>query len=481
MSETTELAAETLHLKRTARVVGNPRILIIDDETAIRESLDTLLTLEGFMVSMAGDGPSGLELLSRNEYDLLLLDLALPGESGIDLLPRIVEMQPNLPVIMITAYGTVGNVVDAIRAGAENFVQKPWDNEKLLADIRAAVGRHRAEEEVVQLKRTLKQRYNFENIVGKSEPMLSLFDLIAQVAPSRSTVLLQGESGTGKELIAKALHANSPRRDRPFVPVNTGAVPSELLESTLFGHVKGAFTSAVTAKKGLFEVANGGTLFLDEIGTMGMDMQAKILRVLQDRRFMHLGGVQEIQVDVRIIAATNVNLQEAVREGRFREDLFYRLNVICLELPPLRSRREDIPLLAAHFLKFYADENGTEVPSLSPEAMRVMMDYEWPGNVRELENAMERGVVLATSRTINPDLLPTQLTGSTYSASLLDHQPNASLFDLMEEIERRIISDRLERCHWNQTEAAEYFKIPLSTLNQKIKRLSVEIKKRIRD
>jgi DNA-binding NtrC family response regulator len=359
MSEITELASETLHLQRTARVAGDPRILIIDDEEAIRESLDTLLTLEGFAVNSAADGPSGMELLSRNEYDLLLLDLALPGQSGIELLPRIVEMQPNLPVIMITAFGTVGNVVDAIRAGAENFVQKPWDNEKLLADIRAAVGRHRAEEEVVQLKRTLKQRYNFENIVGKSEPMLRLFDLIAQVAPSRSTVLIQGESGTGKELIAKAIHANSPRRDRPFVPVNTGAVPSELLESTLFGHVKGAFTSAVTAKKGLFEVANGGTLFLDEIGTMGMDMQAKILRVLQDRRFMHLGGVQEIQVDVRIIAATNVDLHEAVREGRFREDLFYRLNVICLELPPLRSRREDIPLLAAHFLKFYADENGT--------------------------------------------------------------------------------------------------------------------------
>jgi DNA-binding NtrC family response regulator len=481
MSEITELAAETLHLQRTARVAGDPRILIIDDEEAIRESLDTLLTLEGFSVSTAVDGPSGMELLSRNEYDLLLLDLALPGQSGIDLLPRIVEMQPNLPVIMITAYGTVGNVVDAIRAGAENFVQKPWDNEKLLADIRAAVARHRAEEEVVQLKRTLKQRYNFENIVGKSEPMLRLFDLIAQVAPSRSTVLIQGESGTGKELIAKAIHANSPRRDRPFVPVNTGAVPSELLESTLFGHVKGAFTSAVTAKKGLFEVANGGTLFLDEIGTMGMDMQAKILRVLQDRRFMHLGGVQEIQVDVRIIAATNVNLQEAVREGRFREDLFYRLNVICLELPPLRSRREDIPLLAAHFLKFYAQENGTEDRVLSPEAMRIIMDYEWPGNVRELENAMERGVVLSTSRSITPDLLPTQLTGSTYSASLLDHQPNASLFDLMEEIERRIISDRLERCHWNQTDAAEYFKIPLSTLNQKIKRLNVEVKKRARD
>ncbi len=481
MPEVTEVVSENLPAQRNIRVAGEPRILIIDDEEAIRESLDTLLTLEGFAVDTAIDGPSGIDLLSHNEYDLLLLDLALPGQSGIDLLPRIVEMHPHLPVIMITAYGTVGNVVDAIRAGAENFVQKPWDNEKLLADIRAAVARHRAEEEVVQLKRTLKQRYNFENIVGKSEPMLRLFDLVAQVAPSRSTVLIQGESGTGKELIAKAIHANSPRRDKPFVPVNTGAVPSDLLESTLFGHVKGAFTSAVTAKKGLFEVANGGTLFLDEIGTMGLDMQAKILRVLQDRRFMHLGGVQEIQVDVRIIAATNVNLQEAVREGRFREDLFYRLNVICLELPPLRARREDVPLLAAHFLRFYAQENGTEDRSLSPEAMRIIMDYEWPGNVRELENAMERGVVLSNSRTINPDLLPAQLTGGTYSTNLLDHEPNASLFDLMEEIERRIISDRLERCHWNQTEAAEYFRIPLSTLNQKIKRLNVEVKKRARD
>ena len=480
MPETTEIVTES-QSKAPDHIAGSPRILIIDDEAAIRESLDTLLTLEGFSVSMASDGPAGMELISKNEYDLLLLDLALPGESGIDLLPRIVETQPDLPVIMITAFGTVGNVVDAIRAGAENFVQKPWDNEKLLADIRTAIARHRAEEEVVQLKRTLKLRYNFENIVGKSDPMRRLFDLVAQVAPSRSTVLIQGESGTGKELIAKALHANSPRRDRPFVPVNTGAVPSDLLESTLFGHVKGAFTSAVTAKKGLFEVANGGTLFLDEIGTMTMDMQAKILRVLQDRRFMHLGGTQEIQVDVRIIAATNVKLQEAVRDGRFREDLFYRLNVITLELPPLRSRREDIPLLAAHFLKFYADENGTGERVLAPEALRILMDYEWPGNVRELENAMERGVVLSTSRMITPELLPAQLTGSTYSASLLEHEPNASLFDLMEEIERRIIADRLERCHWNQTEAAEYFRIPLSTLNQKIKRLNVEIKKRTRD
>ncbi len=458
-----------------------PRILMIDDEAAIRESIETLLTLEGFSVTLAGEGVAGLDLLSRQEFDLLLLDLSLPGESGIDLLPRILELQPRLPVIMITAYGTVGNIVDAMRAGAENFIQKPWDNEKLLADIRTAIARHKAENEVVRLRQTLKQRYSFDQIIGKSDPMLRLFNVVAQVAPSRATVLLQGESGTGKELIAKAIHAHSPRRDHPFVPVNTGAIPSDLLESTLFGHVRGAFTSAIATKKGLFETANGGTLFLDEIGTMSMDMQAKILRVLQDRRFTQLGGTQEMQVDVRIIAATNVNLANAVREGRFREDLFYRLNVITLELPPLRSRKVDIPLLATHFLKFFSDENGTGERVLSPEALRILMDYDWPGNVRELENAIERGVVLSTSRVITTELLPPQLTGSTYNASVLEHRPDASLFDLMEEIERRIISDRLERCQWNQTEAAEYFKIPLSTLNQKIKRLSVEVRKRSRD
>src|SRR5579863_9329840 len=321
-------------------------ILVIDDEAAIRESLEVLLSLEGYSVRMANDGEQGLRVLELENFDLVLLDLALPGQTGLELLPQIKERQPELPVIMITAYGTVDNVVESVRAGAENFVQKPWDNEKLMADIRSAVARHRAEEENLQLKRTLKQRYNFNNIVGKSEIMLKVFDLVAQVAPSRSTVLIQGESGTGKELIAKAIHANSPRKDKPFVPINTGAMPSELLESTLFGHVKGAFTSAIASKKGLFEVANGGTLFLDEIATMGMDTQAKILRVLQDRRFMHLGGIQEIQVDVRIIAATNVDLRQAVRDGRFREDLFYRLNVITVDLPPLRARREDIPLLA---------------------------------------------------------------------------------------------------------------------------------------
>jgi DNA-binding NtrC family response regulator len=460
---------------------ASARILIIDDESAIRESLETLLALEGYTVDMAPDGPRGLDRIDANTYDLVLLDLALPGQNGIDLLPRILAKQPDLPVIMITAYGTVGNVVDAIHAGAQNFVQKPWENEKLLADIRAAVLRHRAEEENVQLKRALKQRYNFENIIGKSEPMLRTFDLVAQVAPSRSTVLIQGESGTGKELIAKALHAHSPRREKPFVAVNTGAVPTELLESTLFGHVKGAFTSAATAKKGLFEVAHTGTLFLDEIGTMAMDTQAKILRVLQDKRFMHLGGIQEIQVDVRIVAATNLDLRQAVREGKFREDLYYRLNVITLELPPLRSRREDIPPLVSHFLKRFSDENELPLRRITPDAMRVLVDYDWPGNVRELEHIIERGVVLSSSPVIGVDLLPGHLTGRSYSSSLLEHSPNASLFDILEDIERRIIVDKLERSNWNQTEAAEQFRIPLSTLNQKIKRLNIEIRKKIKE
>jgi transcriptional regulator with PAS, ATPase and Fis domain len=290
--------------------------------------------------------------------------------------------------------------------------------------------------------------------------------------------LLQGESGSGKELIAKALHLNSPRRDRPFVPVNTGSMPPDLLESTLFGHVKGAFTSAIASKKGLFEVADRGTLFLDEIGTMTMDTQSKILRVLQDRKFMHLGGVHEMQVDVRIIAATNVDLKQLVREGKFREDLFYRLNVITIDLPSLRQRKEDIPLLVQFFLQRYSEENERPLRRLTPEAMRPLLSYSWPGNVRELENVIERAVVLSTGMDIGPDLLPDQIVGRGTAFPLLEHHADASLFDIMEDCERHIIIDMLEKCGWNQTEAAERFHVPLSTLNQKIKRLNIEIKKK---
>jgi DNA-binding NtrC family response regulator len=469
-----------------SRPVNNSRssmgsVLIIDDEAAIRESLETLLEMEGYAVDSADSGELGLARIGEQSFDLVLLDLALPDRNGMELLAEIHAQDPQLSIIMITAYGTVENAVRAMQVGAANFIQKPWDNEKLLADVHAAIARHRAEEENVQLKRALKQRYNFENIVGKSEPMLKIFDLVGQVATSRSTVLLQGESGTGKELIAKAIHLNSPRRDRSFVPVNTGSVPPDLLESTLFGHVKGAFTSAIASKKGLFEVADRGTLFLDEIGTMNLDMQSKILRVLQDRKFMHLGGVHEIQVDVRIIAATNVDLQQQVREGKFREDLFYRLNVITIDLPPLRQRREDIPLLANFFLDRYSKENELALRRITTETLRALMAHAWPGNVRELENVIERAVVLSTEENIGPELLPDSIVGRSASFPALQHRPDASLFDIMEDGERRVIIDMLEKCNWNQTEAAERFHVPLSTLNQKIKRLNIEIKRKARE
>ncbi len=408
-------------------------ILIIDDEAAIRESLETLLEFEGYSVESAETGEQGLAKIGQRPFDLVLLDYALPDRNGLEVLAEIRERDPQLAVIVVTAYGTVDNAVRVIQAGATNFIQKPWDNEKLLADVRGVVARRHAEEENEQLKRALRQRYKFENLVGKSEPMLRVFDLVSQVASSRSTVLIQGESGTGKELIAKALHTSSPRKNRPFVPVNTGSMPSDLLESTLFGHVKGAFTSAVASKKGLFEVADGGTIFLDEIGTMGLDTQSKILRVLQDKKFMHLGGVHEIQVDVRVVAATNIDLKAQVREGRFREDLFYRLNVITIDLPPLRGRPGDIPLLVNHFLIKFSTENGKPVRQMSPEALRTIVDYSWPGNVRELENVIERAVVLSNGTLIGTDLLPDNMAGRGSPGKAFGHRPDASLFEIMED------------------------------------------------
>ncbi len=476
-----ETAVFPHRIKRDAEKMSPAHVLIIDDEMAIRESLQTLLELEDYIVTQANNAEQGLSLLAANTYDLVMLDISLPDRNGLDVLEEIRERDASTPIIMITAHGTVDNAIRAMQNGASNFIAKPWDNEKLLADVSAAVARRRVEEENEQLKRALKQRYSFSNIVGKSDRMLKVFDLVAQVAPSRSTILIQGESGTGKELIAKAVHANSPRKDRPFVPVNTGSMPGDLLESTLFGHVKGAFTSAIASKKGLFEVADRGTIFLDEIGSMGIDTQAKILRVLQDRKFMHLGGVTEIQADVRIIAATNEDLKQLVKEGRFREDLYYRLNVITIDLPALRDRKEDIPLLVTHFLQRFCNENGKPNLMMNPEALRPLMDYGWPGNVRELENVVERAVVLSGGNSIGVDLIPDHIVGRAPITSILEGREDASLFDIMEECERRIIVDMLEKCNWNQTDAAERFRVPLSTLNQKIKRLNVEIRKKSRD
>jgi DNA-binding NtrC family response regulator len=472
-------------------------ILVIDDEAEIREGLELLLSSEGYRVLAAEDASGGIAALEQQPVDLLLLDVALPDRNGLEVLGELRQRDPQLPIILITAYGSIEMARAAFKSGAVDYITKPWSNDELLAQVAQAVEGRRLREENIHLKRALKQRYNFPHIIGKSERMLRVFDLVTQVAPSRSTVLIQGESGTGKELIAKAIHAASTRADKPFVPVNSGSIPSDLLESHLFGHVKGAFTSAVASKKGLFEVADQGTLFFDEISTISPETQAKLLRVMQEREFMRLGGTETIKVDVRILAASNVNLGTLVREGRFREDLYHRLNVIAIQLPPLRDRREDIPMLVEHFLARFCADNEKPPRHFTPAAMRLLLDYDWPGNVRELENVVERAVVLSAAEWMDADLLPESVQTKEIVKGVrlqlsafvppLPGEPGArtgadssapSLFQIMEEVERRIILDMLERTNWNQTEAAERFQVPLSTLNQKIKRLGIETRRR---
>jgi DNA-binding NtrC family response regulator len=455
-------------------------ILIIDDEQEIRESLEQLLRLEGYQADSASTGEEGLKRIEGGVFDLVLLDINLPDRDGLDLLKSIKRDSPEVGVIMITAYDSSQMAFQASKQGAESYVTKPWDNDKLLLEVRNLLDKSRLQAENLQLRRALK-RFALPNIVGRGDKMQKVMDLITQVAISRATVLITGESGTGKELVAKTIHAMSPRADRAFVPVNTGSMPVDLLESTLFGHVKGAFTSAIATKRGLFELADQGTIFFDEIGTVGVETQAKLLRVIQEREFMRLGGTETIKVDVRILAATNADLRKSVLAGHFREDLYYRLNVISICLPTLRERKEDIPHLVEHFLKKFGEENGRPGLQFSVEAMKALMNYDWPGNVRELENAVERAVVLASGPTLGLDLLPEQLfQDGAHGAEGFSSQDLAgrSLFEIMEACERKVILDMLARTNWSQTDAAEHFKIPLSTLNQKIKRLQIDVKRR---
>lgn len=466
------------------------RILIVDDEESIRDSLETLLDLEGFETTSAVDVASGMQALETKSFDLVLLDLMLPDKSGLEALADIRENDTSTPVVMLTAYGSLETAVQAIKLGADDFLTKPWQNDKLILGIEQTMERRRLAAENLLLREEFREKYRFENIVGRSDAMQDVFRLIGQVAPSRSTVLITGESGTGKELVAKAIHANSPRSDKPFVPVNSGSIPVDLLESSLFGHVKGAFTGASFNKKGSFEAADGGTLFLDEVGTLGIETQAKLLRVIQEREFMPVGSNDVKKVDVRIVAATNDNLQELVSKGQFREDLFYRLNVIGLHLPPLRDRRGDIHLLVRHFFDRYCRENekfieGDSGSSLefSPDAMRILMEHAWPGNVRELENVVERAVVLATSEKVPVEALPDSLLGKHGVArpSLpADFKPTggASLPEMVEDFERQLILAELKEARWNQTETAKRLRVALSTLNQKIQRLGIDVKKR---
>ena len=462
---------------------------MIDDEVDIREGLELLLTTEGYQAETAQNGTEGLQKLATNFYDLVLLDLMMPDKSGMEVLEEVRLRDKETPIFMITAYGSVEAAVHALKLGANDYFSKPWDNDKLIIEIDSMIARRQLEWENTHLKRALKQRYSFRNIIGKSERMQRLLDLVSQVASSRSTILITGETGTGKELVAKAIHANSPRADQMFVAVNSGSLPPELLESTLFGHVKGAFTSAIQTKKGYFEVADKGTIFFDEIGNLGPETQIKMLRVLQEKEFTPLGSTDPQKVDVRILAATNADLAQLVKEGKFREDLYYRLNVINIGLPPLRERKEDIPPLIQHFFTYYCKENDKFLDStahsrltFAPEAVQILMEYNWPGNVRELENVVERAVVLAVDEVVPVEVLPdTVLQASGVRVARAEGSPlpaDASLFEIVNDYERRTIIERLERCNWSQTETAESLHVPLSTLNQKIKRLDVKIKRK---
>ncbi len=454
------------------------RILIVDDEEVLRDVLDAVLRREGFDIVSAASGEEALSVLDNDEVDLVILDVMLPGISVIDTLRSIRISNPYLPVIVITAFSSIDGAIDAMKQGAFHYIPKPFKNEEVVLTVNKALEQRRLSRENERLKSELSEKYAYSNIIGKSEIMRKVFDLIRLAAPSRSNILIQGESGTGKELVAKAIHHASPRARNAFVTVNSGSLPPELLESSLFGHLKGAFTGAIATKRGLFEVADDGSIFLDEIGNINLETQAKLLRVIQEKEFMRLGAVETIKVDVRIIAATNADLQQLMAERRFREDLYYRLNVITVQLPPLRRKREDIPLLVQHFLQKYSEENKRRVREVTPDAMRILMDHSWPGNVRELENTIERAVVLCTGDRVTPELLPDYLRYPTRTDSPATIVPadGLSLKDAVSNYERTMILQSLELAHGVQKRAAELLQVKPSTLNEMMKRLGIHAK-----
>jgi two-component system response regulator PilR (NtrC family) len=454
----------------------NGSILVIDDEEIMREILETLLTREGYDVRLASTGAEGLELARSLPFDAAIVDVMMPGMDGVQTLDELKKIDDDLPVLMITAFASVENAINAMKRGAFDYITKPFKNDEVLVVLRNAVERRRLVAENTALRQNLQAQYHkFSGIIGRSPRMKQVFDLIIQAAPSRSTILITGESGTGKELVARAIHTNSARSDRAFVTVNSGNLPPDLLESTLFGHVKGAFTGAVYPKKGLCDMADKGSIFFDEIGNIPLETQAKLLRVMQEREFMRLGGMETIRVDVRIIAATNCDLRQMMEEGRFREDLFYRLHVISIYLPPLRERKDDIPVLAQHFLEKYAQENNRLGMELTPDALDLMMDYDWPGNVRELENVIERAVVLTAGPRIGADLIPEHVRKTpTFQIPQFVVPPEGISFkEVITDFEKRLIESTLEAAGGVQKRAAELLHIKPTTLNEMIKRYDI--------
>ncbi|MCK5795270.1 MAG: sigma-54-dependent Fis family transcriptional regulator [Anaerolineales bacterium] len=455
--------------------MAHASILLIDDEEIIRDVISKLLEKKGYQVHTAEESDSGLKILHEQAIDLVLLDLMLPGRSGLESLEDIFEISPDVSVVMISAYASIENAVQATKMGAFDFVTKPFKNEELLNVIKNGLEIRSLALENKTLRKSFRDRYSFHNIIGKSEPMQKVFDLISNVGPSKTTCLITGESGTGKELVAKAIHNCSPRVEGPYVALNSGGIPSELIESELFGHMKGSFTGAVSNKKGLFEIGDDGTIFLDEISTIPLETQSKLLRVIQEREVRRVGGLSNIKVDARIVAATNTDLKKEVRNGRFREDLFYRLNVISIELPPLRDRKEDIPMLTDHFIAFFCKQNGRKKYPLTQDALKVLIEWNWPGNVRELENAIERAVVLVPAGgPISPEYLPSELLQTGRTTVNVDPD-GSSLKDLVLEFEKNLILTALTKSDWNQKKAAGLLRVNPTTLNEKLKRLNIVI------
>ncbi len=459
-------------------------VLVVDDEEIMRDVLETLLSAEGYRVDLAKTGEEGLEVYGRRTYDVVLLDVSMPGMNGLDVLGELLKADADAVVVMITAYATYDTAIAAWERGAFGCVRKPFRNEQITETVAEGIKRRRKEEERRSLRRAMSRSVERDSIIGRSEKMRGVFSLVDQVAPARSTVLVMGESGTGKELIAKAIHEQSPRAAKTFVPVNSTNIPSELLESELFGHTRGAFTGAVAAKKGLFEVADGGTIFLDEIGDIPPETQARLLRVIQEREFTPLGDTTPRKVDVRIIAATNIDLKEAVRQGAFREDLYYRLAVVPIDLPPLRERREDILALAQHFIRKYNEENNRTVSDqLAPDVLALMEAYQWPGNVRELENVVERAVVIAPSPEITHACLPREITepptvganaGTSEAGTALDAGRGVNFYDEVRRFEIDLIRRALEQTGGRQSRAARLLGMNATTLNSKIKTYNIQ-------
>jgi DNA-binding NtrC family response regulator len=455
----------------TDATVGNERnVLVVDDDRTGRETLVDALTEYGYGVMSAATGPEALELLRQNEIDIVLTDLKMPGMDGLEVLTRAKKIRPDVFVILVTAFATVDTAIAAMKKGAYDYVMKPIDLRQLWVLLERASQSRDLIIENQLLKDQLGEKYDFSKIIGRSRAMQAIYDQVRQVASTHAVVLIEGESGTGKELAANAIHLNSDRSEQPFIKVNCAALPETLLESELFGHERGAFTGALAQRKGRFELADGGTLFLDEIADLSPGTQAKLLRVLQNYEFERVGGTETLHVDVRLVAATNADLSERVKEGRFREDLYYRLHVVPMNMPPLRDRRDDIPLLAAHFVKLYAGQNNKDVRGISAEAMNVLTTYPWPGNVRELQNCIENMVVMSTESMLGPELLPIDVQHTTVASDGAGIPIGLS----MRQLEEKAIRETLARCGGNRKQAAGILRISLRTLHRKITEYGID-------